>query len=263
MKWLKGILDSSSKEYGNIIYFTEDDYGKLLVTNYGNHRTLNFGSPFEQSSMLINQPYQLAHPYTQLMLLVLAFIQPSHITLFGLGGGSMLRALHHILPNCFFKTLELRQKVVDIAYEYFDIPQDDQRVEIIVGNVLTEMNNCESNSTNIIFSDMYDAYQMIPEQVQKGFLRNCSRLLTNNGWLVINLHNLPQDKSGFYNLLLESFPTVIMSTNKINTILYLSNSQPEHVTTNYKILETAESLLQQELTPLMHRLKPKSIIYKK
>lgn len=263
MKWLKGILSSSSKDYGNIIYFTEDDYGKLLVIDYGETRTLNFDSPFEQSSMLINQPCKLVHPYTQLMLLVLAFTQPSHITLFGLGGGSMLRALHHILPNCSFRTLELRQKVVDISYEYFDIPQDDQRVEMVVSDALTEMNNYESNSTNIIFSDMYDAYQMIPEQVQKEFLGNCSRLLTSNGWLVINLHNLSQDKSDFYNLLLESFPTVIMSTNKLNTILYLSNSQPESVITNYKILEIAERLLNQELTPLMHRLKPKSFIYKK
>ena len=255
MKWLKGILDSSSKEYGNIVYFTEDEYGKLLVIDYGETRTLNFDSPFEQSSMLISQPHQLAHPYTQLMLLVLAFIQPSHITLFGLGGGSMLRALHHILPNCFFKTLELRQKVVDIAYEYFDIPQNDLRVEIIVNDVLKEVENCESNSTNIIFSDMYDAYQMIPEQIQKEFLESCSRLLTSNGWLVINLHKLPLDETGFYDLLLESFPTVIMSTNKTNTILYLSNSKPESINTNLQLLKKAEVLLKQDFIPLMHRLK--------
>tara|TARA_R110002167_G_scaffold44413_14_gene133643 strand:- start:404 stop:1180 length:777 start_codon:yes stop_codon:yes gene_type:complete len=255
LKWLKGILDSSSKEYGNIVYFTEDEYGKLLVIDYGETRTLNFDSPFEQSSMLISQPHQLAHPYTQLMLLVLAFIQPSHITLFGLGGGSMLRALHHILPNCFFKTLELRQKVVDIAYEYFDIPQNDLRVEIIVNDVLKEVENCESNSTNIIFSDMYDAYQMIPEQIQKEFLESCSRLLTSNGWLVINLHKLPLDETGFYDLLLESFPTVIMSTNKTNTILYLSNSKPESINTNLQLLKKAEVLLKQDFIPLMHRLK--------
>lgn len=258
MNWLNYIINtpSGSDEYGNISYFTEDEFGKLLVIDYGENRTLNFDSPFEQSCMLIEQPYKLVHQYTQLMLLVLAFIQPSHITLFGLGGGSMVRTLHHILPDCFFKVIELRQKVADIAYEYFVIPRDDKRIDIVVSDALEEMKKFKENSTDVIFSDMYDAYHMIPEQVQKTFLKKCSRLLTNNGWLVINLHNLPKNQTGFYNVLLESFPTVIMSTNKVNTILYLSKSQPDCISTNFDTLESAEVILQQEFISLMNRLKP-------
>lgn len=248
-------------EYGNIIYFTEDKYGKILVIDYKGHRTLNFDSPFEQSAMLIDQPYKLVHQYTQLMLLVLAFIQPSHITLFGLGGGSMLRTLHQVLPNCAFKILELRQKVVDTAYEYFDIPHDKQRVEIIVNDALIEMNNCENHSTDIIFSDMYDAYQMIPEQGQTTFLKNCARQLTNNGWLVINLHHSPHDNATFLELLMETFPTVIMSTNKINTIVYLSNCRPNLINTNLQTIKVAETLLQQKFIPLMHRLRPSNFVF--
>ena len=257
----KDILNvpSNSKEYGDIIYFTEDDFGKLLVIEYGDFRTLNFNSPFEQSCMQADQPYKLVHQYTQLMLLVLSFIQPSHITFFGLGGGSLLRTLHHLLPDCLFKVIELRQKVADIAYEYFAIPKDDKRVGIVVNNALDEINNCESNSTNIIFSDMYDAYHMIPEQTQKEFLENCSRLLTHDGWLVLNLHNLPKNQPHFYDLLLESFPTVITSTNTDNTILYLSKNRPDCISTNFETIETAELLLQQEFMPLLHRLKPNKI----
>lgn len=255
MKWLNGILNSSSEEYGNIIYFTEDEHGKLLVIDYGDYRTLNFDSPFEQSAMIIEQPYKLVHQYTQLMLLVLAFTKPSHITLFGLGGGSLLRTLHHVLPECTFEIFELRQKVVDIAYEYFDIPRNERRVKVSISDVLEEMKTCDSNSTDIIFSDMYDAYRMVPEQIQKEFLNNCSRLLTNKGWLVINLHNLPQDQTNFFSLLNEIFPTIIVSSNKINTILYLSNSQADDIYTDLETLETAELLLQQSLTPLISRLK--------
>lgn len=264
MNWFDNFINTpkNSDEYGNIRYFTEDEFGKLFVIDYGDSRVLNFDSPFEQSCLSIKHPYKLVHQYTQSMLLVLAFIQPSNITLFGLGGGSILRTLHHMLPDCFFKVIELRQKVVDIAFEYFFIPSDDKRLDILVTDALEEIEKCEPNSTDIIFSDMYNAYHMIPEQVQKTFLKKCSRLLTNNGWLVINLHNLPKNQTGFYNVLLESFPTVIMSTNKVNTILYLSKSQPDCISTNFDTLESAEVILKQEFISLMNRLKPNNFARK-
>lgn len=262
MKWFNDLLSTPFKNSGDIIHFSVDKYGKLLVIDDGEHRTLNFDSPFEQSCMRLNEPFKLVHHYTQLMMLVLMYIKPSHITIFGLGGGSLLRALYYVLPQCCFKIIELRQKVVDIAYEYFDIPKDARRMQIIVNDVLKEMTSCARSSTDIIFSDMYDAYHMVPEQVQKRFLKNCSRLLTNNGWLVINLHSLPSNQSEFYELLSEVFPTVIMSANTGNTILFVSNGYPDCIGTNFQIIEAAEVLLQQKFMQLIPRLKPINFAYK-
>lgn len=240
---------------GKIIHFSQDDHGRILVIDDGDRRVLNFDSLFEQSSMQLSYPYQLAHEYTKLMLLVLAFIEPKQIILLGLGGGSLLRSLHHILPDCYFNVIELRQTVVDIAKDYFSLP-DDHRVTISVNDALKEISQVESASSDIIFSDMYDAYQMVPAQVQHTFLVACSRILTSQGWLVVNLYNIPGDRSAFLKVLSHVFPTVILSRTAENTILLASNTPSLQVTPNLHRIEILERQLQQRFSQLVPRLQP-------
>lgn len=242
-------------EDGNIINFAKDIWGPIYIVDYGDYRILNFESLFEQSCMRIGKPYQLVHQYTQFMVLALAFIQPAHVSFFGLGGGSLLRTLHHVLPDCLFRVVELRQKVVDIAHEYFFIP-NDHRVSITVNDAVQEIANIEDNSSDILFSDMYDAYKMIPAQIQKIFLLNCSRVLTDRGWLVINLHHLPSDSEAFFEMLRKLFPTVILSLSGENTILLVSKAPPEHVRCNIQHIEAVERAVGQPLSQLMRRLTP-------
>ena len=189
-------------------------------------------------------------------MLVLAYGQPKHITLFGLGGGSLLRALHHVLPECFFNVFELRQKVVDIAINYFEIPIDE-RVRITVNDGLVEASKGESQTSDIIFSDMYNAHSIVQEQLQNEFLGDCSRILTDRGWLVVNIHSLPKDEDTFFKCLNAHFPTVLMSSNSGgNTILFASKCLPTEVAINNLRIETIEHMLGQRFTPMLSRIKP-------
>lgn len=255
MKWLDELLSFPFRDTDNIIHFSQDQHGNILVLDDGDYRILTFDSPFEQSSMSIRFPTQLVHPYTQYMLLVLAFIDPKEVALFGLGGGSLLRTLHYLLPDCAFNVIELRKKVVDIAIEYFHVPVT-ARVNITVSDALNSINGWETNSTDIIFSDMYDAYHMIEEQTQRGFLENCSRILTSKGWLVINLHSLPDNRAQFFEILHNIFPTIYLSANTSNTILLASNSLPEKAHPDLQRIEAMESKLNQSLKQLMPRIRP-------
>lgn len=259
MKWLDELLSFPFRDTGDIIHFTQDEYGNILVIDDGEYRILTFDSPFEQSSMSTRFPIQLVHPYTQYMLLVLAFIDPGEVALFGLGGGSLLRTLHYLLPDCAFNVVELRQKVVDIATEYFRIPVNG-RVNITVNDALNSINEWKSNSTDIIFSDMYDAYHMVEEQTQQDFLKHCSRILTSKGWLVINLHSLPDNRAQFLETLHNVFPTVYLSANTSNTILLASNSHPENVYPDPQRIEAMEGELNQSLKQLMSRIRPISFV---
>jgi spermidine synthase len=240
---------------GEIIHISQDDHGRILVIDDGDHRVLNFDSLFEQSCMQLSCPYQLVHEYTQLMLLVLAFIEPGQITFFGLGGGSLLRTLHHVLPDCHFSVVELRQTVVDIAKDYFSLPSD-HRVTISVNDAVKEISQIKSGSSDIVFSDMYDAYKMVPAQVKSAYLSECSRILSEQGWLVVNLHSLPGDKSGFFEVLGELFPTVIVSATADNTILLASKAEPLHITPSLRRIETMDRLLQQRVSRLLPKLRP-------
>ena len=177
-----------------LVYTCQDQYGKILVVDAGKQRILNFDSPFEQSCMWLPQPTQLVHQYTQLMLLSIVLSEPRHITLFGLGGGSLLRTIHHVLPNSLYHVVELREAVLDVATTYFEVP-NDERVRVSIGNALSEVFNIKSRSTDIILSDMYDAYRMVPGQLHSRFLKECARILNPNGILVLNLHSSARESS--------------------------------------------------------------------
>ncbi len=254
MKWLNGLSSLRLKETGIIVHFTEDEYGKILVIDNAKYRLLNFNSPFEQSVIDTQRPLKLVHQYTQYMMLVLALIEPENVTLLGLGGGSLLRTLHYLLPNCNFDAVELRQKVVDIAVEYFQIPTD-KRVSISVLDAAIFVREMGNNSTDIIFSDMYLAYEMIEDQTQLDFLKQCSRVLTSNGWLVINISRLPKNKELFFASFFKIFPTILVHPNTDNTILFASNSKTAAMHLDPSRITSIEHALDQAFNHLLTHIR--------
>lgn len=238
-----------------IIHEARDDHGRILVIDDGNHRILSFDSIFEQSCMRLSQRQKLVHEYTQLMILALAFIEPRRITLFGLGGGSLLRSLHHLLPECLFTVVELRQAVADVATRYFSLPVD-QRVDMRINDALTEISRLEDGSSEIVFSDMYSAYEMEPGQLQETFLNECARILTPDGWLVLNVHAFPGGFAPYLEMLSSLFPTVMLGSTADNSVLLASNGPADQVAASHERIELMERMLQQRFAQLLPRLKP-------
>lgn len=201
---------------GKLIHRANDEFGTMLVLDYPRYRVLSFDSVYEQSGFSLEKPYELVHEYTRIMMLALGFITPKHITLLGLGGGSLLRALHFYLDLCDFHIVELRQKVFDIAKDYFDIPTDN-RVSFSINDAQLQLATTKTCSTDIIFSDIYDAADMSSIQVQKSFLTECERILSQQGWLVINYHKLPDKHSAFFETLNKLFPTLMICAGEFNS----------------------------------------------
>ncbi|MBN7796405.1 spermidine synthase [Parahaliea mediterranea] len=240
---------------GKIIHTAGDEYGDILVVDDGNQRILSFDSSFEQSCMQRSRPCQLVHQYTQFMALATALVEPVHVTLLGLGGGSLLRTLHHVEPQCHFHIVELRPLVVDIAREYFQLP-DDQRTRFTLGDAFEEIAAIESNSSEIIFSDMYDACQMAPGQVQQTFLEQCRRVLREDGWLVINFLGRQGERRAFLQTLGAVFPTVLVGASSENSVLFASATRYDAVAPDSSRLDSLERALRQRFTHLAARLDP-------
>ena len=205
---------SSAKD--KLIYRCSDDYGLILVLENPRYRYLNFDSVFEQSGFNLARPYELVHEYTRIMLLVLGFVEPRHITLLGLGGGSLLRSLHHYLSHCDFTQIELRQAVINVAINYFDVP-NDERVTFIAEDALTALKDRTCDSTDIIFSDIYDAADMSSVQLAEAFLTQSERVLTKSGWLVINFHKLPDKHADFFVHLKSLFSCILIAPGEFNS----------------------------------------------
>jgi spermidine synthase len=254
---LKFLLTGTSvMPEGKIVHSTSDTYGNILVVDYPRYRVLSFDSIYEQSGFYLEKPYALVHEYIRIMMLVLGFMEPRHTTLLGLGGGSLLRSLHHYLSHCDFHVVELRSKVYDIAREYFDIP-DDERVWVSIEDAELQIKSGKNASTDIIFADLYDAYHMSPVQAQKQFVQECCRVLTQNGWLVINFHRLPDTKSAFFTALTEHFFTLMLCSGEFgNHILFACKSPNVDYDRAPVKLKKMEKILNETFMPLFHRLKP-------
>jgi spermidine synthase len=210
--------------HGQIIHSTNDHLGNLLVIDYRDYRVLTFDSDYTQSGYSLAKPYAVAHEYIRIMMLVLGLITPKNVMLLGLGGGSLLRSMHHHLDACNFNVVELRAKVIEVAQYYFDLPVDE-RVKYTCADASNYLTRALSASSDIIFSDLFDAYFMSPAQVKPVFVEQCHRVLSDRGWLVINFHHLPLARSAFFAALNEYFPNFfVFSAEADNHILFASKS---------------------------------------
>jgi len=211
--------------FGNpIIYRTNDQWGEIMVIDRKGCRVLAFDPIYEQSCIDLKKPHIPVHEYTQIMLLVLAFIKPQHITILGLGGGCLLHCLNYLLPQCTLFSVELREKVYEVALNFFLIPTKNN-INVFISDAQLAIRRCEDKSTQIIFADMYQRYGMNPFQMQKKFIQQCYRVLDDTGWLVVNYHQLPEFNSSFIQCLLRNFIEIyICPAFSGNYILFASKS---------------------------------------
>tara|TARA_R100000322_G_scaffold146591_4_gene102822 strand:+ start:1620 stop:2387 length:768 start_codon:yes stop_codon:yes gene_type:complete len=205
---------------GEVIYRTEDALGDILVIDKGKHRVLSFGSIFEQSKIDPARPYLPVHEYNRAMLLPLAFARPQHATVLGLGGGSLVNALYHLLPEATVSVVELRSEVVDVARRFFGLATSP-RISITIEDVRRAMPRLPEGATDLILTDLYDAQRMSPVQTQRRFIDQCARALSTEGWLAINYHELPPENGPLFMHLRALFAVVLLFKSKTgNYVLY-------------------------------------------
>lgn len=205
---------------GTLIYQTEDTLGSILVLDHGKHRILSFDSIFEQSKIARNKPYLPVHEYNRAMLLPVAFSLPRRATILGLGGGVLVGALHHLLPECELHAVELRKQVADVAKRFFSLPEAD-KIRLTIADARPALRDMPAASTDLILTDLYGADRMSPAQSQRGFIDECERVLSPEGWLAINYHRMPTLDGRLFAHIRRLFACVLLFKSKTNNyVLY-------------------------------------------
>lgn len=166
------------------IHRSYDEHGPIQVLDDGHKRYLAFGTDDEQSCQLINQPHILQHEYTRAILLALLMVEPKHITIIGVGGGSIMTALHYLLPNCVLQGVELRAEVIRLAQKYFQLPKS-KNIKLHTGDGFDYILHTNTQ-TDLIIADMYLANGIDQQQLSSQFIELCHQKLNQEGWLVLN-----------------------------------------------------------------------------
>ncbi len=216
---------------GTCIAEIKDNQGSVYVYQNRTSRILSFDGKIYQSAMKLNDINGLQLGYTQAMMLALAFIADlKTVTIMGLGAGSMVKNLFTHFPKLTIHAIEYRQAVINLAKEYFYLPED-KRLFIHEDDALHYI---KSNSTcnDVIFSDLYNANGMDAEQVQVNYLRHCKNALNANGILVLNICHTTSDSSNqLTQLLAEEFNHSFINLKVAggNTIVFAFKDGLPHV----------------------------------
>jgi len=98
-------------------------------------RVLQIGGNAIQSAMRLDAPDRIELDYVRAMMAFLLFRpKPRDVLMIGLGAGSMARFIHQHMTGTRVTVAEINPGVVTVARRYFHFPEEDARLEVVVGD---------------------------------------------------------------------------------------------------------------------------------
>lgn len=149
-------------------------------------RALHFDGRCVQSRMRKDAPHELQFGYTRVMMGFLLFQQaPRDILIVGLGGGSLSKCCHHLLPDTRITTVEINPAVIALRDE-FAIPPDSDRFRVICADAAEYLTD-KTAIADVILLDGYEDYGLPPALGSVSFYQRCHDALRANGVMTANL----------------------------------------------------------------------------
>jgi spermidine synthase len=150
-------------------------------------RYLHFGTDWVQGAMRLSQPDRLVLAYTQAMLSFLLFRpRPRSVLMIGLGAASLVRFLRHRMPDAHLTVVEINRDVIQVAHQFFKLPEDDERLAVEAGDGFLYMERTSARYDAILV-DGYD-HRARPGKLESlEFYRACRARLAPQGVLVANV----------------------------------------------------------------------------
>lgn len=162
-------------------------FDKPFLMDDGETRSLHFNFIHVQSEMRLNAPVELVFGYTQAMMaFLLVQPEPRDILLVGLGGGSLSKYCHFMLPDSAVTTVEINPAVISLR-ESFHIPPDGPRFRVIQEDGAVYMRH-QYGTTDILMLDGYDDDGLPHALTTPMFYRDCYQALRDGGVLVSNFN---------------------------------------------------------------------------
>lgn len=153
-------------------------------------RTLHFGSEWIQGAMRIARPWNLELDYTKEMMASLLLREesrfPRKVLLIGLGAASLTKFLYRHRLLAHLTVVEIEAGVVAAARQFFKLPEDPKRLNIVIGDGVKFVMNSEK-TWDLILVDGFDANARAGALDTLPFYQMCRARLNNNGILSVNL----------------------------------------------------------------------------
>ena len=140
--------------------------------------------------MRIARPWSLELAYTREMMAGLLFRPranwPRQALLIGLCAGSLAKFIYRNLPDCRITVVEINPQVEFIARQYFKLPDDPRRLDVVIGCGADYMLAGERQFDTILV-DGYDPEARAGALDTLPFYQACRARLSERGLLGVNL----------------------------------------------------------------------------
>lgn len=177
----------------------------VVISEKNGVRLLHLGGSMIQSAMRINAPNELELLYTRCMMGFLLFHPtPSHILMIGLGGGSLAKFVYHKILQTKTIVVEINQQVVNVARDYFALPSEDDRFQIIIADGAEYITNYLT-SVDVLMVDGFDEDCQVASLCSQEFYDQAHRVLRNDGVLVLNLLSCDKNLNNYLQRVWDSF----------------------------------------------------------
>ncbi|GAB4122876.1 MAG: spermidine synthase [Sideroxydans sp.] len=225
-------------------------------------RYLHFGSLWIQGAMRIARPWHLELDYTKEMMASLLLREgvrfPRRVLLIGLGAASLTKFLYRHYPLAQLTVVEIEPAVVAAARQYFKLPDDPLRINIVIGDGARFVAEYDKQF-DLILVDGFDENARAGELDTAPFYASCRARLNENGILAVNLLGRNRGYKASFERIRDAFEgraLAFPSCDSGNVIAFAARGNPIKISLD-DLKEEAERMKQKtglNLLPTITRL---------
>ncbi|MEQ1675010.1 MAG: fused MFS/spermidine synthase [Candidatus Nitrotoga sp.] len=198
-------------------------------------RSLHFGSEWVQGAMRIARPWNLELDYTREMMASLLLRDsdrfPRKVLLIGLGAASLTKFLYRHYPLAKLTVVEIEPGVVAAARQFFKLPEDPKRLNIVIGDGAEFVAHSRQNY-DLVLVDGFDENARMGELDTVKFYQAVRALLSDEGIMTVNLLGGSRSFAASVERIRSAFDEraiTFPSCDSGNTIAFATQGEPIHI----------------------------------
>lgn len=195
-------------------------------------RYLHIGGDAIQSGLRIDEPDRLELDYVRAMMAFLLFHpRPRQVLMVGLGGGSMARFVHQRMHETRVTVVEINPEVLAVAREFFHFPEDDARLEVVIGDG-AEIVPRRAARADVLVVDGFEDGETPEALCTQSFYDAAFASLRDGGVMVVNFMADARKMDAYLARIEKAFgryPTLLLAEEKDNLIAFAVRGGPGRI----------------------------------
>jgi len=227
------VAPSTLRAGENTIYESESVYQYIKVDQVNGERQLKYNESTGVQSVLNPYGALTGHMYFDVMAASPAFFEDERVDVLniGLAGGTAVRGMHYLFQgfkDIHVNGIEIDDKVIEVAHEYFDLDVPNLSIHIADGRIFTRF---DENLYDLILVDAYSNQIYIPWHLSTDeFFLSVNERLNEGGIVALNLNATSTDSKlyrAITNTMAHNFKYVYSAPIKgtINYLIFASNKE--------------------------------------